>query len=211
MNQAVKDELDKSFPVGEADKVRKFLDKGFSNNGQVVIASIFLRAQEQGKKTDDILEQCDKELERNWKYQHPAIRGDPDAPGNAGIQNRRSLENIYSAMNMLSPLTEEGKEAKNEKKYEGIQIKDLKRNDVIRIRTKNHIYVLKVLDPEAGKVEVTSNGPHIPNHSILCIDGCSQMGIMKHGLIIAGYRLEIGDWTLSTTQQISVNNRPIIK
>ena len=106
MNQNIKDELDKDLSKEEAEKAEKFLDGGFSNNGQIVIASIFLRAKEQKQKIDDVLEQCKKEYERNWYYQHPAIRGDPDAPGGAGIQNRRSLENIYTALGMPSPLSE---------------------------------------------------------------------------------------------------------
>jgi len=92
------------FPNGDdADRVENFLKRGFSLNGEIVIAGIFLFAKEHGKDIDAVLRECEKEWKRNWDCQHPDIRGNPDASGGARIQNRASLQNIYSALGIPSP------------------------------------------------------------------------------------------------------------
>jgi hypothetical protein len=80
------------------------MDRGFSFNGQIVIASIFLYGDGDGKSVEDILEICQIEWDKNWNFQHPDLRGDPDAPGKAGIKNRISLEDIYEKLGILSPV-----------------------------------------------------------------------------------------------------------
>lgn len=103
-NSSISNNLRVAFPDGDdADRIESFLKRGFSLNGEIVVASIFLFVKEHGKDIDEVLQECEKEWERNWDFQHPDIRGNPDAPYGAGLQNRASLENIYSALGVPSP------------------------------------------------------------------------------------------------------------
>ncbi len=95
--------LNNRYKPEEVVRITTFLDS-FSRNGQIAIVSIFAFAQEAGKSVDEVLSLCEKENQRNWQYQHPDIRGDADAPGAAGLQNRTSLENIYSTLGIKSPM-----------------------------------------------------------------------------------------------------------
>lgn len=88
----------------EAEKAINFLNRGFSVNGQIAIASLFVFAREAGKTADEVLAACQTEWKKNWDFQHPELRGDPDAPGKAGLNNRISLEDIYAALGMPSPM-----------------------------------------------------------------------------------------------------------
>lgn len=104
MISKIKQALEKKFQGKGLAPIVAFLDQGFSENGQIAVASIFLFAKEHQVSVADVLAQCQVEWDRNWKNQHPEIRGNPDAPGGAGIQNRASLENIYAALGIPSPL-----------------------------------------------------------------------------------------------------------
>lgn len=104
MDTQIKETIATEFTDTEAHRIVAFLNKGFSQNGQIAIASIFLYAKEHRKAVFDVLRECEKEWERNWNFQHPDLRGNPDAPGGAGLQNRASLENIYAALGVPSPL-----------------------------------------------------------------------------------------------------------
>ena len=95
--------LEVHFTSEEVVQMEAFLDRGFSENGQIVVANIFLFGRENQKSVTDVLIECEKEWERNWQYQHPDIKGDPDAPGGAGIKNRTSLENVSSALGISPP------------------------------------------------------------------------------------------------------------
>jgi len=100
----ISDKLRDFFPdEDEADKVISFLERGFSVNGEIVVASLFMVAKEHEKGADEVLKECEKEWQRSWKNQHPDLRGDPDAPGNAGLQSRASLVNIYSGLGISFP------------------------------------------------------------------------------------------------------------
>ncbi len=105
MDSRIASFLNNHFKSAEASRITTFLD-GFSQNGQIVIASIFVFAQEAGKSVEEVLSLCEKENQRNWHYQHPDIRGDADAPGAAGLQNRASLEHIYSTLGIKSPVAQ---------------------------------------------------------------------------------------------------------
>lgn len=105
MNTEIKAMLKAHFTSEEVTQIESFLDRGFSQNGQIVIASIFLFAKENQKSFAEVLSECEKEWKRNWGYQHPDIKGDADAPGIAGIQNRASLENIYGSLKIPSPFS----------------------------------------------------------------------------------------------------------
>jgi len=92
----------------EAKQIVGFLNRQFSPNGIIAITSIFTFAKghDEPISVARILEECEKQWKRNWYYQDPSIKGDPDAPGGAGIQNRASLELIYSAIGVPSPAHE---------------------------------------------------------------------------------------------------------
>lgn len=103
-NSFIFEKLRVAFPDGDdADKIESFLKKGFSSDGEIVVASIFLFAKEHEKSIDEVLQECEKEWKRVWDFQHPDLRGNPEAPGGAGIQNRASLYNIYSALGIPFP------------------------------------------------------------------------------------------------------------
>ncbi|PJE69595.1 MAG: hypothetical protein COU98_01165 [Candidatus Staskawiczbacteria bacterium CG10_big_fil_rev_8_21_14_0_10_38_10] len=102
MLQRIREELLKCFKSEDVEKIERFLE-GFSPNGEIAVGSIFLFANERQIPVDDVLRECQKEEERNWKFQHPELRGDPDAPGGAGNQNRISLRNIYVALGIPDP------------------------------------------------------------------------------------------------------------
>ena len=105
MKSGFKNLLKKRFSGEELNSILNFLERGFSKNGQIVIASVFINALEHNKSVEEVLVECEKEWKRNWQYAHSDIKGDPDAPG-IGWQNRISLENIYAALNIPSPLKE---------------------------------------------------------------------------------------------------------
>lgn len=90
-----------------------------------MIASIFFFARDYKKPISEVLQACESEWQRNWNYQHPEIKGDPDAPGAAGLQNRLSLKNIYNALKIPLPSRRSLKPAPTEK---------------ITVKTSNSIY-----------------------------------------------------------------------
>ena len=90
---------------GEAGKIISFLERGFSDScAQVAIASIFSFAKDNGITVDRVLEECEKEWQDNWNFQHPDIRGSLSVPG-AGAKSKRSIDNICRALGI--PLPEE--------------------------------------------------------------------------------------------------------
>ncbi len=103
-NKKVVKELRKMFS-DEDDMVlvTKFVGRNFSANGEIIMASVILHAAEVGKPLGEILTQCEREWNRVWNLQHPAIRGDPEAPGRAGTRTRASLWNINHALG-IEPL-----------------------------------------------------------------------------------------------------------
>jgi len=103
-NSVIANGIKNAFPdEKDAALIEDFVGRGFSINGELVVASIFLYAKGNGKSVTEVLAECEKEWERSWNFQHPDIKRDPNAPGNAGIQNRVSLQNIYSALGVQSP------------------------------------------------------------------------------------------------------------
>lgn len=104
MVERIKKGLEGKFSDAEIAQIESFLDRGFSLAGQIAVASIFLFAKESQKSVADVLKACETEWERNWQHQQPDIKGNPDVPGGAGNQNRVSLNNIYRALGVPSPL-----------------------------------------------------------------------------------------------------------
>lgn len=104
IEDGIREKIVDHFEDKDVHLITEFLDRGFLQNGQIVIASIFLYAAEQGKSAEEILEACESEWKRSWQFQHPELKGDADAFGAAGMQNRASLENIYGALGIPSPL-----------------------------------------------------------------------------------------------------------
>jgi len=86
----------------EIEKLKEFLSRGFCYIGEAAIGTIFLMAVRRQKSLNDVLQECEKEWERNWKYQDPDIRGDPEI----GSENKASLENIYQALGFFLPSEE---------------------------------------------------------------------------------------------------------
>lgn len=104
MDARIKNSLGVHLTTQEVELIEGFLNRGFSPNGQLAIASIFLFAKDYQKSVAEILSECEREWIKNWQYQHPDIKGDADAPSAAGLQNRSSLENIYRALGVPSPM-----------------------------------------------------------------------------------------------------------
>lgn len=87
-----------------ADQAIKYLEeKGFQLNGQLVVGSIFVFAKNGGVSGDTVIAAAEKEWERSWKYQHPMIRSNVDAPGQAGLQNHVSMRKIYEEIGIPNP------------------------------------------------------------------------------------------------------------
>ncbi|TFB09129.1 hypothetical protein E3V08_01335 [Candidatus Atribacteria bacterium MT.SAG.1] len=103
MDKRIKARIKSCFTGKEVERIESFLDRRFSKNGQIVIVSIFTSAKREKISIKKVFIGIEEEWKRNWHFQHPEIKGDPDAPGNAGRQNRMSLENIYSFLGILSP------------------------------------------------------------------------------------------------------------
>lgn len=93
-------------------------------------------------------------------------------------------------------------------KEDGLFIQDLQIGDTVTIRTRNHMYVLKVLDPKERRVEATSDGQYFQKPTITYAHGSSLTGtgtMVKIGWIAIGYCFCLGQLTLSLTQSITVN------
>lgn len=103
VNDKVREFIEERLPPLAAKKAMEFLEQGFSLNGQMVITTIFLNAHMASKDLDEVLAALVAEWERNWNFQHPDIRANPDAPAAAGMQNRASLANICSALGLQNP------------------------------------------------------------------------------------------------------------
>ena len=87
----------------DAERAIAFLEKDFSSNGEITVGSVMLYAMEAGRTLAEVLAVCEEEWNRNWNYQHPDLRGDMDAPGGAGIQNRASICNIHAKLGIPMP------------------------------------------------------------------------------------------------------------
>ena len=103
MDEKIKKVLAAAFAEPEAKKMIDFLERGFFYNGQIVIASVFLYARDKQLEPGGMLSAVEAEWQRNWCFQHPELRADPDAPGNAGRQKRISLDNIYQKLGLTAP------------------------------------------------------------------------------------------------------------
>lgn len=98
-------------------------------------------------------------------------------------------------------------------KKDGINIKDLKKGDVVEIVTKNHIYKLLVLNPAEIEVQAASNGPSLTEPMVTGFVGSSLTGtgtMVSVGWIMPGYRVCLGDLVLSATQEIRVNGKKVL-
>lgn len=103
VDSVIRDFLNKKLD-GDADVAIDFLTEcGFCKNGQIVVGSIFVFAKEQGVSVEAVVGVAKKEYECNWQFQHPEIRGNPDALGAAGEQNRLSLLNVYNELGVSKP------------------------------------------------------------------------------------------------------------
>lgn len=101
---------------------------------------------------------------------------------------------------------------------DAIRIKDLRKDDVIEVRTKNHVYAMTVLDPAHSRVLVSSDGKHVTSPTEMTMVGSllSPHGSMVMvGRIALGHCIELGmpgprRIVLTATRAVSVNGIPIL-
>jgi len=98
MNNKVKKELEDRLTEKEVLQIETFLNNGFSEKGEILIARSFLHANDHQKSVEDVLAECVKQWRKNWGSQCLETRADIEARGDIGVQNRLSLENIYSSL-----------------------------------------------------------------------------------------------------------------
>jgi len=108
MNEDMKERMKARFTTEEVSKIEKFL-RGFSEDGEEVVATIFFYAKYRNKSADEVLTALTKIWDENWNYQHPDIRGDRRLPGKIGMRNRAALEDVCVAFNMQLPSEENKK------------------------------------------------------------------------------------------------------
>ncbi|HEY4474409.1 MAG TPA: hypothetical protein VJC06_00595 [Candidatus Paceibacterota bacterium] len=104
-------------------------------------------------------------------------------------------------------------------KEESLDMRVLRKNDVVSLQTMNTLYTMLVLDPERGTVMVSSNGSHISDvpraGSVMGTTLTGTGTMVKLRTIVLNLRLclfveGLGQLRLSRTQSVSVNGVKII-
>ena len=98
----VKTLLENKLPEDWTKDAISFLERDFSPRGQVFVASLFVYMKEANKTLDEVLAALEEQWEKTWNFQHPDIKGDPDAPG-AGIASITSLADIHQKLGVPLP------------------------------------------------------------------------------------------------------------
>lgn len=101
---------------------------------------------------------------------------------------------------------------------EGLDIRHLRKGDVVSLHTRNTIYTMEVVNPEQGQVLVNSNGERISQLMEGRVLGTTLTGtgtMVKIYTVILGLRLclfveGIGELILSSTQSVLVNGTQIL-
>lgn len=101
---------------------------------------------------------------------------------------------------------------------DAVRIADLRKDDVIEIVTKNHVYAMKVIDPSRSRVLVSSDGEHVTSPTEMTLAGSllSPFGSMiMTGRIVVGHSVEFGlpggrRLVLTATRAVSVNGVRIL-
>lgn len=101
---------------------------------------------------------------------------------------------------------------------DAVRIKDLRTDDVIEVRTKNHVYVMTVVDPSRSLVLVSSDGKHVTAPTAMTLMGSllSPHGSMiMAGRIVLGYCIELvkpgpRSIILTATRAVSLNGIRIL-
>jgi hypothetical protein len=92
----------------------RFLDAAkLSPNGEAVIVSVIIYAKGKKKTLNEIFAVCNRERDATWMSQDSAIRGDPDAAGDVGEQNRASLQIICHFLGIPNPSDQNNKVSKD--------------------------------------------------------------------------------------------------
>jgi len=106
----------------------------------------------------------------------------------------------------------------------GILIQKLRAKDIIAIETKNSKYILRILDPEKQKVEITKikgGGKYFRKPTVTCAQGSylTRIGTaIRLGWIALGHCLEVtsgnpvftvGNIVLTATQRVSINGEQV--
>jgi hypothetical protein len=140
MDDGIKRRMEALFTTEEVRQIEDFIGSDrFSEDGEEVVATIFLYAKYRNRSVADVLAVLEKIWKENWNYQHPDIRGSRTLPGKIGMRNRAALENVCGALNMPLPSEE------NEK---GIPTQPFK------VVTWNSTYIFGVAD-EKGERDIS--------------------------------------------------------
>ena len=93
----------------------------------------------------------------------------------------------------------------------GVYVKELKIGDILELATQHHFYVLRVVDPAKGMVELTGDNPEFSDSLETCVVGSriSSWGMaIKPDWIAVGYRLELArGLVLSRITSIKLNGQ----
>ena len=101
---------------------------------------------------------------------------------------------------------------------ESLNVADLQKGDVVSVQTRNTLYVMKITDPQEGRVLVNSNGRHITQETEGIIFGTTLTGMgtmVKLKTIILGMRLcirvqGIGELILTSTREVRINGVKVL-
>lgn len=99
-----------------------------------------------------------------------------------------------------------------------LDVKSLRKDDVISLQTRNTTYTMEVVDPEKGQVVVNSNGRHVTESTKGMVIGTTLTGtgtMIKLQTIILNLRLCLfvegkGELILSAVQGVSVNGTKML-
>lgn len=184
-NQGCLTFLGENFAPEEVQRIVAFLDRGFSPDGEATVATnIFFYAKEHGKKLADVFAACELEWTRNWQNQQLNVRGDTDAPGPAGVQNRISLSNIYKALGIQN----QSREGKNIPKEPMI------------VKTGNSTYIIGPAN-ENGERTMSKEGEALPFQKCRIIS-LAKGEVMKYSVLDGLSSNEL--WETSQVDKITI-------
>lgn len=97
LDPTVAEFLGEKIPTRLLAKAERFTAR-FCPKGQVAIAILLVYAEEIGK-TEEALQALQRPWRRDWRHQHPELRGDPSL----STTNRLALESVYRNLGLRLP------------------------------------------------------------------------------------------------------------